>query len=84
MPSDLKIVTVKLPKADLYEIPVENRSEFIREAVSEKLARLGSRPWRPKSALGRKLLELSDQFRGDRLDPSGIVEEIRERRGGLA
>lgn len=84
MPSDLKIVTLKLPKSDLYRIPVKNRSEFIRQAVSEKLARLSSQEWKPKTPLGKKFLRLSNAFRGERFDPAQIAEEIRERRGGLA
>jgi hypothetical protein len=84
MPSDLKVVTLKLPKSDLYRIPAKNRSEFIRQAVSEKLAKLGKEEWMPKTHLGKKLLRLSNAFRGQRLDPAQIAEEIRERRGGLA
>ena len=85
MPTDLKVVTVKLPKSDLRRIPPgETRSEFIRAAVSEKLARLGCPPWKPKTPLGRKLLALSDRFDGERLDAEAIAQELRERRGGLA
>lgn len=72
-----------MPKSDLYKIPAENRSEFIREAVAEKLGRMAEKEFKPKTALGKKLLELSNQFRGERLEPSAIAEEIR-RRGGLA
>jgi hypothetical protein len=71
---------LKLPKSDLYRIPAKNRSEFIRQAVSEKLARLGSREWMPKTRLGKKLLRLSNAYRGERFDPAQIAEEIRERR----
>jgi Arc/MetJ-type ribon-helix-helix transcriptional regulator len=84
MPSDLKVVTVKLPKSDLYQIPAENRSEFIRQAVSEKLARASGQEWKPRTVLGKKLLQLSNKFRGERLSPVQIAEEIRRRRGGLA
>jgi hypothetical protein len=84
MPTDLTIVTVKLPKTDLRRIPrEETRSQFIRAAVSEKLARLERPPWKPKTALGKKLLALSDQFKGERLDAAGIADELRERRGGV-
>jgi hypothetical protein len=75
---------MKLPKSDLYRIPTANRSEFIRQTISEKLARMDDQEWRPKTSLGRKLLRLSNAFRGQRLDPGQVVEEIRERRGGLA
>jgi Arc/MetJ-type ribon-helix-helix transcriptional regulator len=84
MPSDLKVVTLKLPKSDLYRIPAKNRSEFIRQAVSEKLARLGRQEWKPKTDVGKKLLRLSNTFRGERLDPAQIAEEVRERWGGVA
>ena len=84
MPTELKAVTVKLPEDDLRRIPVENRSEFVREAVAEKLARLEAPPWKPKTALGRRLVELRGRFTGERLDAAGIAAELRERRGGLA
>ncbi len=84
MTSDLKVVTVKLPKSDLYRIPAENRSEFIRQAVSEKLGRASGQEWKPRTALGKKLLQLSNKFRGERLSPAQIAEEIRSRRGGPA
>lgn len=84
MPTNLKIVTVKLPESYLARIPVQNRSEFIREAVAEKLSRTEVPNWRPKTALGQRLLELSDRYSGERLDAEGIAKEIRQRRGGLA
>jgi Arc/MetJ-type ribon-helix-helix transcriptional regulator len=85
MPSDLTVVTVKLPNSDLRRMPPgETRSQFIRAAVAEKLARLDRPAWRPKTALGRKLLALSDRFEGERLDSEGIAEELRRRRGGLS
>ena len=84
MPTDLKAVTVKLSVDDLRRIPSDNRSEFVREAVAEKLARLEAPPWRPKTARGRRLMVLSDRFDGERLDAAGIADEVRQRRGGLA
>jgi Arc/MetJ-type ribon-helix-helix transcriptional regulator len=85
MPTDLKIVTVKLPKADLRRIPrQQNRSDFIREAVSEKLDRLDSPEWKPKTPLGKTLVSLSNRFKGERLDADDIAAELRERRGGLS
>jgi hypothetical protein len=87
MPSDLKIVTVKLPKSDLRRIPVgEKRSEFIRAAVAEKLAKLNQPPWKPKTALGRKMAELRRRYiagGGELLDAAAIAKELRARRGGL-
>lgn len=84
MPSELTVVTVKLPKEDVRRIPVgESRSAFIRAAVAEKLAREGSPPWKPKTPLGRKLLALSDRFHGKRLNAEQIAHELRERRGGV-
>jgi len=84
MPSNLKVVTVKLAKSDLYRIPTANRSRFIREAVSEKLARIDGPKWKPTTSLGKKLLQLSDHYQGERLDPAQIADELRERRGGIA
>lgn len=85
MPTNLKVVTVKLPKSDLRRIPPgATRSEFIRAAVTEKLARLDAPAWKPRTALGRKLLALSERFGGERLEPEAIAQELRERRGGVA
>ena len=87
MPTDLKIVTVKLPKEYLRRIPSgETRSDFIRKAVAEKLATLAEPAWKPKTALGRKLARLRKQYiaaGGELLDDDGIAAEIRARRGGL-
>jgi hypothetical protein len=57
MPTDLKVVTVKLAKADLRGIPAgATRSAFLRAALSEKLEREGLPGWKPKMPLGRNLL----------------------------
>lgn len=87
MTAALKLVSVKLPVSDLRRIPEENRSEFIRSAIAEKLNRMKSRPLVPKTAAGRRMLALRRKFvkRGGRLlDAEGITAEIRQRRGGLA
>jgi len=84
MPSNLTVVTVKLPNADLRRIPAGGkRSAFIRAAVAEKLTREGSPDWKPKTPFGRRLLALSDRYQGERLSPAEIAEEMRERRGTL-
>jgi hypothetical protein len=86
MTSDLKVLSVKLPLSDVRRIP-GNRSEFVRQAVAEKLAREPGPAWRPKTATGRKLLKLRSQFLaqgGELLDADGIAEELRQRRGGLS
>jgi hypothetical protein len=86
MTRDLKVLSVKIPLSDMRRIP-GNRSEFVRQAVSEKLARASSPAWRPKTDTGRKLLKLRRQFMaqgGELLDAEGIAEELRQRRGGLA
>ena len=78
--------SVKLPLSDVRRIPC-NRSEFVRQAVAEKLARESGPAWQPKTATGRKLLKLRQQFLaqgGELLDSDGIAEELRQRRGGLA
>ncbi len=86
MTQDLQVVSVKLPESDVRRIP-GNRSKFVRQAVAEKLARESKPPWRPKTAAGRKLLRLRNQFvaqGGELLDADGIAAELRRRRGGLA
>ena len=78
MTSTLQAVTVKIPLADLRRIPEANRSEFIRSAVSEKLAREPASEWKPKTATGRKLLALRAKFirsGGELLDSDGIADE---------
>jgi hypothetical protein len=87
MTTTLQPVSVKLRVGDLRRIPTENRSEFIRDAVSEKLARMGKPGWAPRTATGRKLAALRGRFveeGGELLDADGIARELRERRGGLA
>ena len=87
MTTKLKTISVKLPEEDLRRIPASNRSEFIRDAVAEKLARPKSKAWKPRTALGRKLCSLRKRFvsqGGELLDAHGIARELRERRGGLA
>jgi Arc/MetJ-type ribon-helix-helix transcriptional regulator len=86
MTSNSKLLSVRLPLSDVRRIP-GNRSEFVRDAVAEKLARESRPDWRPKTATGRKLLKLRSQFLargGEMLDADGIAEELRQRRGGLA
>lgn len=56
----------------------------MRAAVREKLERQEGPGWKPKTALGKKLLALSNKFEGERLDATAIADEIRQRRGGLA
>ena len=85
MTQNLKVVSIKLPESDVRLIP-GNRSEFVRQAVAEKLARESRPAWRPKTAAGRKLLMLRNQFvaqGGELLDAEGIAAELRQRRGGL-
>jgi hypothetical protein len=86
MKLDFKVVSVRLPASDVRRIP-GNRSEFVRRAVAEKLARESRPAWRPKTATGRKLLKLRNQFLaqgGELLDTEGIANELGQRRGGLA
>jgi Arc/MetJ-type ribon-helix-helix transcriptional regulator len=78
-------ITVKLPAEDVRLIPSDNRSEFVREAVREKLERSASgKTWKPKTALGRKLKRLREKYvasGGELLDAEGIARELRERSG---
>lgn len=74
----------KLRMSDVRRIS-GNRDEFVRQAVTEKLAREANPEWRPKTASGRKLLKLRNQFLavgGELLDADGIAEELRQRREG--
>lgn len=87
MTNALQAVTVKIPRSDLRRIPEPNRSEFIRSAVSEKLARQPASEWKPRTATGKKLLALREKFirsGGELLDSEGIARELKQRRGGLA
>ena len=87
MTRTLQAVTVKIPLTDLRRIPEANRSEFIRSAVSEKLARQPTCEWKPKTATGKKLLALREKFirsGGELLDSDGIANELKQRRGRLA
>jgi Arc/MetJ-type ribon-helix-helix transcriptional regulator len=84
--TNLTTVSFKLPERDLRRIPARNRSAFIRAAVQEKLSRR-RQGWTPKTAFGKKLavLRAAHIARGRKLLSSDqILEEIRERRGGLA
>jgi hypothetical protein len=86
MTKGLQVVSVKLSLADLRRIP-GNRSEFVRQAVAEKLARKRKPTWRPKTEVGQKLLKLRKRFvaqGGELLDEEGIAAELGHRRGGLA
>ncbi len=85
MTNGLKMISVKLPVSDVRKIR-GNRSEFVRKAVSEKLAREAGPEWRPKTGLGGELLKLRQQFiaeGGELLDSEGIARELRSRRGGV-
>ena len=62
MTKELRAVTVKIPLSDLMRIAESNRSEFIREAVAEKLARQTLPDWKPKTETGRKLLAVREKF----------------------
>jgi hypothetical protein len=87
MKEEKHTVSVAMPVQDWLRIPAENRSEFIRDAIGEKLARMEKAPWRPKTSVGRKLIQLRQQFianGGELLDSHGLAAELRERRGGLA
>ena len=63
-----------------------NRDKFVRQAVAEKLACQSAPCWQPKTATGRKLLNLRNRFLaqgGQLVDANSIAEELRQRRGGL-
>jgi len=62
MPTDLKVITVKLPKADLRRFPIgASRGAFIRAAVEEKRDWEGAPIWRTKTPLGHKPLALNNR-----------------------
>jgi Arc/MetJ-type ribon-helix-helix transcriptional regulator len=85
MPEEMMRISVRLPVADLRRIR-GNRSAFVREAVAEKLKREEER-WRPKTAVGKKLLKLRQQFiagDGKLLNAEELARELRSRRGGVS
>ena len=85
MTKDLKVLSVKLPFSDVKRIP-GNRSEFVRQAVAEKLACESGPAWRPKTATGRKLLKLHKQFLaegGELLSAADVARELSQRLRGL-
>ena len=75
-----KTVSIKVPMTLFRQIK-GNVSRFFREAAAEKLNRTPPPAWKPKTAHGRKLLALSNKFKGERLDAEGINRELRERSG---
>jgi Arc/MetJ-type ribon-helix-helix transcriptional regulator len=86
MTKDLQLVSVKLPASDLRRIR-GNRSDFVRRAVAEKLARETRPGWKPKTGMGRRLLRLRQRYLaegGTLLDSKEFAQELRERRGGIA
>lgn len=82
-----KPISVRLPEEDLRRIPARNRSEFIRAAVAEKLARMEEAPVTAKRPTVRAMLALRQRFvagGGELLDADGLAAELRRRRGGVA
>jgi|HubBroStandDraft_1064217.scaffolds.fasta_scaffold405040_1 hypothetical protein len=85
MTNNLNVVSVRFPLSEVRRIP-GNRSEFVRQAISEKLARDAGLGWRAKTAIGRKLLHLRNPFLaqgGELLDADRIAQELRHRRVGI-
>ena len=82
----LTTVSFKLPERDLRRIPARNRSAFIRAAVQEKLSR-GEKRCKPKTAWGKKLaaMRAAHVASGAKLlTADEILQEVRDRRGGMA
>ena len=82
----LTTISITLTPDELRRIPARKRSAFIREAVREKLARLG-KGWKPKTEFGMKLLAMREAYiagGGELLTQEEIAAEIRQRRGKLA
>ncbi len=80
-----KTISVKFPVRDLHKIP-GNFSQFFRDAAYEKFKRMEQPKWKPKTALGKKLMMARQKFiksGGELLDSDGIARELRERSGGL-
>lgn len=75
-----KTVSIKVPMTLFRQIK-GNVSRFFRDAAVEKLTRTPPPAWKPTTARGRKLLALSNKFKGERLDAEGINRELRERSG---
>jgi hypothetical protein len=78
-------LTVKLPVKDHSAVCAKsNRSAWVRNAISEKLAREAVRPARPRSPLGRKLLAARAEYArsgGRALSLEEVQQEVARRRG---
>ena len=78
-------LTVKLPPEDHSAVCAKpNRSAWVRNAISEKLAREAGGPARPRTALGRKLLAARTQYArsgGRALSLEEVRQEVARRRG---
>ncbi len=78
-------LTIKLPAADHAAVCGKpNRSAWVRNAITEKLEREASRPRRPRTALGRKLLAARAEYArsgGRALSLEEVRQEVERRRG---
>jgi hypothetical protein len=84
----IETVSVEIPAEVVRKIPTSKVSEFICQAVDEKLGRAGEQnEWTPKTERGKRMLELRNKFiesGGKLLSREEVLEEVRSRRGGLA
>ncbi len=78
-------LTIKLPTEDHSAVCAKpNRSAWVRNAISEKLAREASGTVRPRTALGRKLLKARAEYvrsGGRGLSLEEVRQEVARRRG---
>ena len=78
-------LTIRLPAEEHSALCAKkNRSAWVRNAINEKLQREATRPAKPRTALGRKLLAARAAYRragGRLLSLDEVCQEVAARRG---
>jgi hypothetical protein len=78
-------LTIRLPAEEHSALCAKpNRSAWVRNAIDEKLEREASRPVKPRTALGRKLLAARAEYKaagGRALSLDEVRQEVSRRRG---
>ncbi|MBE7504363.1 MAG: hypothetical protein HS113_29545 [Verrucomicrobiales bacterium] len=82
--TELVSVTARVPAEDIAGIPRGGLSAFIRAAIAEKRARKHPTPRKPRSRLGKLLLEAREEYLasgGTPLSWAEVRAEVARRRG---
>jgi hypothetical protein len=78
-------LTIRLPAEEHSALCAKkNRSAWVRNAINEKLQREATRPAKPRTALGRKLLAARSEYQragGRLLSLDEVCQEVAARRG---